>query len=113
VRYEQQPVAVLLARLPDASGNLAHTILGPVLALPAYDRDLLLDTLRAWFAAKGSAPAAAAQLHVHRNTVHYRLRRVEALTGHALTDPTASAELYLALESARILDVTGVGESSR
>lgn len=112
VRYEQRPVAVLLARLPDASGNLAHTILGPVLALPAYDRDVLLDTLRAWFAAKGSAPAAAARLHVHRNTVHYRLRRVEALTGRALSDPTASAELYLALESARILDITDAGDAA-
>jgi hypothetical protein len=105
IRYELRPISVLLARLPDASSNLAHSILGPVLSLPAYDRDVLLDTLRAWFAAKGSAPAAAAELHVHRNTVHYRLRRVEALTDRRLADPTASAELYLALDSARILDL--------
>ena len=112
VRYEQRPLAVLLARLPDASASLARAILGPVLALPAYDRAVLLDTLRVWFAAKGSAAAAAGQLHVHRNTVHYRLRRVEGLTGRSLTDPAASAELYLALEGARILDVTDVGDSA-
>jgi len=43
-------------------------------------------------------------VHAHRNTVHYRLRRVEALTGRSPTRPTAVGELYLALESARILD---------
>jgi PucR C-terminal helix-turn-helix domain/GGDEF-like domain len=105
VRYEQEPVAILLASLPDASSNLTFAILGPVLALPAHDRDLLLDTLRAWFRAEGSAPAAASALHVHRNTVHYRLRRVQALTARSLSDPIAVSDLRLALEGARILDV--------
>jgi hypothetical protein len=105
VRYEQRPVAVLLASLPELGGNVAQAILGPVLALPAVDRDLLLDTLRAWFAADGSASAAAARLHVHRNTVHHRLRRVERLTGRSLARPTAVGELHLALEAARIFGV--------
>jgi len=104
VRYDQQPIAVLLASVPELATTVAHAILGPVFALSAPDRDSLIGTLRAWFAADGSATAAAAQLHVHRNTVHYRLRRVEALTGRSLTRPTAVGELYLALESARILD---------
>jgi hypothetical protein len=104
VRYGQQPIAVLLASVPELGTNVAQAILGPVLALPAPDRDLLIDTLRAWFAEDGSATAAAARLHVHRNTVHYRLRRVEALTGRNLTRPTAIGELHLALESTRILN---------
>jgi hypothetical protein len=106
IRYEQQPIAVLLASLPDLGGNVAYAILGPILALPAPDRDLLLDTLRAWFAEDGSATAAAARLHVHRNTVHYRLRRVEALTSRSLTRPMAVGELHLALESIRIHAIT-------
>jgi DNA-binding PucR family transcriptional regulator len=104
VRYGQHPIAVLLASVPELGHNVAQAVLGPVLALPAPDRDLLLDTLRAWFAADGSASAAATRLHVHRNTVHYRLRRVEALTGRSLTRPTAIGELHLALESTRILN---------
>ncbi|HEU4422920.1 MAG TPA: helix-turn-helix domain-containing protein [Pilimelia sp.] len=107
VRYEQEPIAVLLASVPELGGNVASAVLGPLLALPAPDRDMLLGTLRAWFAADGSATAAAARLHVHRNTVHHRLRRVEQLTGRRLTRPTAVGELHLALESARMFGVAG------
>ena len=105
VRYDEHPVAVLLAGAPELAGNVTQAILGPVLALPPADRDLLLETLRAWFAEDGSATAAAARLHVHRNTVHYRLRRVEGLTGLSLARPTAVGQLHLALESARILAI--------
>jgi DNA-binding PucR family transcriptional regulator len=62
----------------------------------------MLGTLRAWFAAQGATSAAAAELHVHRNTVRYRLRRLEDLTGRSLSQPTGIAELHLALEATRI-----------
>lgn len=103
LRYEQHPTAVLLASVPELARNIANAILGPVLALPAADRKGLLDTMRAWFAEHGSASATAARMHMHRNTVHYRLRRVETLTGRDFTKPTDVGELHLALESIRIL----------
>jgi hypothetical protein len=102
VRYEQAPIAVLLASAPDAATMVAESILGPVLALPAVERDVLLETLREWFTAQGATSVAAATLHVHRNTVRYRLRRVEELTGRSLAEPTGVAELHLALEATRI-----------
>ena len=52
---------------------------------------------------------AAGKLHVHRNTVRYRLKRIEELTGRTLTQPTGLAELHLALEAARILHLPGEG----
>ena len=103
VRYGEQPIAVLLASVPELCRNIAHAVLGPVLALPEADRDALLDTMRAWFAADGSASGAAARLHMHRNTVHYRLRRVESLTGRSFAAPTSVGQLHVALESIRIL----------
>ena len=102
-RYDQRPIAVLLASVPELAHNIAVAVLGPVLALPAPDRKALLDTMRAWFAENGSASATAARMHMHRNTVHYRLRRVETLTGRDFTKPTDVGELHLALESIRIL----------
>jgi hypothetical protein len=102
VRYEQVPIAILLASAPPAAATVAQAILGPVLALPAPERDLLLDTLRIWFAGHGATSAAAEKLHIHRNTVRYRLRRLEELTGRSLSQPTGIAELHLALEAARI-----------
>src|SRR5947207_305444 len=50
IRYERAPIAVLLAGAPDAAAVVAQAILGPVLALPAVECDVLLGTLRVWFA---------------------------------------------------------------
>jgi DNA-binding PucR family transcriptional regulator len=40
---------------------------------------------------------AAETLHVHHNTVRYRLARVEELMGRPLKDPATIASLYIAL----------------
>ncbi len=105
VRYELAPIAILLAGAPDAAGAVAAAILGPVLALPAAERDTLLSTLHVWFEEHGATSAAAARLYVHRNTVRYRLRRVEELTGRSLAQPIGVAELHLAMQAARIVTV--------
>jgi hypothetical protein len=62
------------------------------------EKDVLFDTFMAWRANKGSADNAAAQLHVHPNTVRHRLRRIEANTGRSLAVPDELAELCLACE---------------
>jgi len=103
VRFEQVPVAVLIASAPDAAASLARAILGPVLALPTPECDVLLTTLHVWFAEHGATSSAAERLHVHRNTVRYRLRRIEDLSSRSLVQPTGIAELHLALEAVRIL----------
>jgi PucR C-terminal helix-turn-helix domain/GGDEF-like domain len=111
VRYERAPIPILLASAPDAAGTVAQSIIGPVLALPAVECEVLLGTLRVWFEEQGATSVAAAKLHVHRNTVRYRLKRVEDLTGRSLAEPTGIAELHLALAAARILHLPGDGPS--
>ena len=103
VRFDQQPLAVLLAGAPDQATLLTDTVLGPVLALPADDREVLLSTAHSWLANDGSTSTAARELHLHRNTVRYRLRRLEALTGRDLAKPVDAAEVFIALEAVRIL----------
>jgi len=69
-------------------------------ALIAYDRlhgADLLRTLDAFFAALGSPKEAAARLHVHRNTVLYRLDRIREITGLDLEDADVRLRLHLAL----------------
>ena len=107
IRYGQVPIGVLLASAPDAATMVANAILGPVLALPELECDSILTTLGVWFADEGSTSAAAERMHLHRNTVRYRLRRLEELTGRSLTQPTGVAELYLALEAVRVLRLRG------
>ncbi len=103
VRYEHVPIAVLIASAPEAAATVARAVLGPVLGLPGPECGVLLETLRTWFTEQGATSAAATKLHVHRNTVRYRLRRLEELTDRSLAQPLGAAELYLALEATRIL----------
>jgi hypothetical protein len=112
VRYEQVPIPILLASAPEAAATVARSILGPILALPDHESDVLLGTLRVWLAEQGATSVAAEKLHVHRNTVRYRLRRVEELTGRDLTHPVGIAELYLAVEAARVTGPPGLGSGA-
>ncbi|EID74177.1 MULTISPECIES: PucR family transcriptional regulator [Rhodococcus] len=102
-RYESVPVSLLLVSVPDAGKLASNQILGPVLALPAEEQESLLATLDAWFSCRGSTTAAATQLHYHRNTVLYRLRRIHTLTGRDFSDPIDAAELYVGLRAHQLL----------
>ncbi|MEU9251934.1 helix-turn-helix domain-containing protein [Streptomyces sp. NPDC048270] len=88
--------AALVAAQAELAGRLRTVVLGPVLALPAEDRRLLLTTLGTWLACQGSTTYAAQRLYCHRNTVSNRLRRLEQLTGRSLADPRHVVELALA-----------------
>lgn len=103
-RYESAPVPLLLVQQPDAAAGAAKRILGAVLALPPAERDSLLTTLDAWFRCHGSTSAAADDLHFHRNTVLYRLRRIHEMTGRDFSDPVHAAELYVGLHAVQLLD---------
>src|SRR6266536_887023 len=110
-QFEHTPLRVLAAAAPDAAGELARTVLGGVLDLPAQDRSTLLGTLRAWFEAGGSAVETGKRIYCHPNTVRYRLRRLQERTGRSLDDPRAVAELLVALEALHLMP--GAGWSSQ
>ncbi|ROQ99564.1 PucR-like helix-turn-helix protein [Streptomyces sp. 2132.2] len=88
--------AALVASQAELAGRLRQVVLGPVLALPAEDRRVLLTTLGTWLTCQGSTTYAAQRLYCHRNTVSNRLRRLERLTGRTLSDPAHVVELALA-----------------
>jgi hypothetical protein len=106
-QFEQTPLRVLAAAAPDAAAELARTVLGPVLDLPAQDRSSLLGTLQAWFDAGGSAVETGKRIYCHPNTVRYRLRRLQEHTGRSLDDPKAVAELLAALDALRLTQEHG------
>ncbi|MGH2953674.1 MAG: helix-turn-helix domain-containing protein, partial [Solirubrobacterales bacterium] len=59
----------------------------------------LADTLRAWLDHHGEVAKVASELHVHPQTVRYRLGRLRERFGDALDDPAARFELSLALRA--------------
>jgi hypothetical protein len=89
-----------------------------LLGLPAEERDVLLETLDAYFAHGGSSERTGQALHCHANTVRYRLRRIRELTDRSLTDPRDLAELVTATRALRVdsacrpADRTGIPSSA-
>lgn len=59
----------------------------------------LVQTLRVYLDEFGDVAAAAQQLHVHPNTVRYRVRRIETLVATSLTDPDVRLLLSLGLRA--------------
>jgi PucR C-terminal helix-turn-helix domain/GGDEF-like domain len=96
--FENSVLAVAAVSAPEVTKKVATVILGKFDDLPSEEKDVLLDTFRAWLANKGSVAHAAAQLYVHPNTVRHRLHRVERHTGRSLAVPDELAEMCLAFE---------------
>jgi DNA-binding PucR family transcriptional regulator len=75
--------------------------------LREYDRRHhadLVRTLDAYFSCGASLAATAAVLQTHRNTVLYRLRRIESLAQARLRDPQTALDLQVALRIGATLD---------
>ncbi|MFI1073584.1 PucR family transcriptional regulator [Streptomyces puniciscabiei] len=106
VRFDDSPLALLVAANVDDATRIADTVFARVLELPPEERHRLLDTLEQWYDSGGSAADTARRLYCHRNTVRYRLRRLEELTGRSLQDPRAVAEISVALHALRLLPPT-------
>jgi hypothetical protein len=84
-----------LHNIPDGA-RIARSLLLPLMSgRPAVVRERLA-TLRAVLDNPGPAEAAAS-LGVHRNTLAYRVRRIEALSGWRLSDPTLRLPLSAAV----------------
>jgi hypothetical protein len=79
--------------------ELAGRRLAPLDQETAASRTRLTETLRAWLDHQGEVGRVAAELHVHPQTVRYRLGRLRERFGDALDDPAARFELSLALRS--------------
>ena len=96
------PTLVLLADA-DLAATLSREALAPLRPLRPDQADRLAQTLLAWLESADDANAAARRLHVHPQTIRYRLRQVSALFGDALADPDARFRLLLALRARRLL----------
>ena len=77
--------------------SFRERLLGPLLAYDDQHRAELLPTLREFLACSGSWNACAAKMYVHVNTVRYRIRRIEELTGRNLSSLDDQVDFFLAL----------------
>jgi sugar diacid utilization regulator len=93
----------LLLELRDLAAARGERPVGPVARLLAYDErndSDLAESLGAWLDALGDVRAAASALFIHPNTLRYRLRRLEEVSGLDLADPE---QRFAAMLQLRIL----------
>ncbi len=99
---ESHKLALLLGADRRLARDVADSALAPLTAETELSRERLGSTLDAWLRHRGRTEAVAKALHVHPQTVRYRLAKLRELFGSRLEDPDARFELELALRARRI-----------
>ncbi len=61
------------------------------------EKGVLRGTLRHYFSQNCDQTQTAAQLHIHVNTLRYRLQRIEAITGVKINQLTDALRLYIGM----------------
>jgi hypothetical protein len=103
------------AHLPDLllhgdgalAADLAARALAPLFEVKEGTRARLAETLRAWLDEPGQVTRVAERLHVHPQTVRYRMGQLRDLFGARLDDPDARFELALALRVSLAEELAG------
>lgn len=106
VRYGEEAASPFLPRNLDESQAIVRHILGPVLDYDAEHGTALVMSLKIYLSHNRSLKATSEALHVHKQTVVYRMQRVEELTGQRLGHMEDIVNFWLAL---RALDLLGQG----
>ena len=91
-----------LGSSPEAARFFRKT-LGKLIAHDDNRNAELVQTLDAFFACHGNMSQTAARLHIHRNTLTYRIEQIAAITQLDLDDPDARFSLHLALKLRPVL----------
>jgi carbohydrate diacid regulator len=76
------------------------------------DWPLLRDTITAWCESGFNLVRASAALHIHRNTMVYRMNKIEQITGRPLRDHRTTMALYLACLADHLDGEGGLGPAS-
>jgi hypothetical protein len=96
---DEHLVDLIVHRDPPLASALVARELAPLDAVRANTRERLAETLLAWLSFHGERARVAEALHVHPQTVAYRLGQLRELFGDALTDPDRRFALELALRA--------------
>lgn len=88
----------LLTGVPAAvRAAFGRSVLAPLLDAEHASATPLLDTLRTFLACDGSWARTAQTMHLHVNTVHYRIQRIELFTGRDLSRLADRLDLWAGL----------------
>ncbi|HAS8220208.1 sugar diacid utilization regulator [Vibrio vulnificus] len=96
--YQDHKLPVLMSDLLSQPWK-AEQLQAPLLKLQKKDsKGVLLKTLTAYFAQKCDACRTCQALHIHRNTLRYRIEKIEDITSLNFNNLNNTFQLYIALE---------------
>jgi hypothetical protein len=101
--FDGSILATAAVSAPEVMVELASPVMESFADLSNEEREILLETFRAWRDHDGSIRTVGEMLFCHPNTVRYRMHRIEQRTGRSMTRPCDVAELCLAFEVHRRL----------
>lgn len=99
VDCEMHRIQLWLHSEPALRQRLCQDLLRPLLAETPNSREILSETLLAWLESRDSAPAIAAKLGVHPQTVRYRWKRINELFGDELRRPEFVLQATMVLKA--------------
>jgi PucR C-terminal helix-turn-helix domain/GGDEF-like domain len=97
VFVEEHLDAIIVHRDPRLLQALRRQCLAPLAGLAPAVQERLAETLASWLWHMGDRRAVAAELHIHPQTVRYRLGQLREHFGAALEDPASRVRLTLVL----------------
>lgn len=100
VLCEENLVTLWLLSDPALVEQLTRRRLGILDGMTPGQQDRLTETLRTWLVTRGTAAEIAELLHIHPQTVRYRMRKIEQTFGEELDDPEARFGIEVALRAA-------------
>ncbi|MCB8987334.1 MAG: helix-turn-helix domain-containing protein [Ardenticatenaceae bacterium] len=100
VEFDSLGIYRLLGRLENIPAVVEFTdqVIGPLVHYDDQHRSTLVQTLDAYFNHHGNISQTAEALFIHRNTLLYRLDRIQELTNHNLNQANMRLALQLALK---------------
>jgi DNA-binding PucR family transcriptional regulator len=81
---------------------MADRVLSPLAEVTANRQAVVLETLEAYLDSGGSVTAVAEALHLHRQSVNYRMQHVRRLFGPRLATPNGRLALHIAVKARRL-----------
>lgn len=99
---EKHRIALLLNGDQRLVAAMSADRLTPLRAAGNGHRSELAETLLCWLSCRGDVGRTARKLHLHENSIRYRLDKVRELYGDELDDPDACFELQLALRASGV-----------
>jgi purine catabolism regulator len=100
VEFNSLGVYQLLCELEDIPSvqSFAAQVIGPLVTYDKDHRGSLVQTLEAYFNHHGNISQTAESLFVHRNTLLYRMDRIQELTLQDLNNADMRLALHLSLK---------------